>query len=121
MEAACNKEGAYSSPLPPRATSRQELVKVAVHLKAMAAASPSKTTHMYGVLHGVTPDEVGTDIVKWLVRLVEKCEHMNIQNENHTYIYMCTHVHLKAHVHLAELTTTDTKRVCNEIMMKSWE
>ena len=63
MEAACNKEGVYSSPLPPRATSRQELVKVAaVHLKAMAAASPYKTTHMYGVLHGVTPDEVGTDM-----------------------------------------------------------
>ena len=50
MEAACNKEGVYSSPLPPRASSRQELVKVAVHLKAMAAASPYKTTHMYGVL-----------------------------------------------------------------------
>ena len=61
MEAACNKEGVYSSPLPPRATSRQELVTVAaVHLKAMAAASPYKTTHMRGVLHGVTPDEVGS-------------------------------------------------------------
>ena len=63
MEAACNKEGVYSSPFPPRATSRQ------------------------GVLHGVTPDEVGTDMVKWLVRLVEKC----VRN-THTYTraHMCT-------------------------------
>ena len=58
MEAACNKEGVYSSPFPPRAISRQELVKVTIHLKAMAAASPYKTTHMYGLLHGVTPDDV---------------------------------------------------------------
>ena len=60
MEAACNKEGVYSSPLPPRATSRQELVKV-----GNAAASLTRQhTCMEFCMESLAPD----DVRRYLVR-----------------------------------------------------